>query len=93
MVYKRMAEQEIKIENPFVSVFANNTEVDEFVSDNYFSDTKTSINEILSNAISINKHYEKLSETYSDIKRMEKTYIDSDSCDNTNISKLSKYVV
>ena len=88
-----MTKQEIKLENPFVSVFVNNKEVDEFVSDNYFSDAKISINEILSNAISINKHYKKLNETYSDIKRMEKTYIDSDSCDNVNISKLSKYVV
>lgn len=88
-----MAEQKIRIENPFVSVFVNNTEVDEFKSDNYFSDAKISINEILANAISINKHYEKLSEAYSDIKRMEKTYIDSDRYDNVNISKLSKYIV
>ena len=88
-----MREQEFKFENPFKTAQIDDFDLEQLLFDNISGEREVSYNDLLSNIISINKNYKKLSETYQDVKKMANTYIDNtekQSVSNLE-SKLSRY--
>ena len=79
--------------NPFKSEDTMEFELEQglFVSEKQGQSLECS--EILSNMISINKDYKKLSQTYQDVKKLSNTYIDTTNTQSVSKleSKLNRY--
>ena len=90
-----MLKQDFEIENPFSSVFAEKTEIEQLFANDGSKEQKVSYNDLLSNIISINKDYKKLNDAYNDVKKMASSYMDKgdNACSNSTLeSKLNRYI-
>lgn len=87
-----MLQQECEFNNPFVSFSADVSEFEQLYN-MCLSNDDDSCNSILSGVMSIKKNYQKLNETYQDIKKLANTYIDSSNTQQTSqlASKLNRY--
>ena len=73
-----MLEQNLELDNPFSSVFAEKAEVEELFKNNNSTEQNVSYNDLLSSIVSINKDYQKLNEAYEDVKKMANSYIEKE---------------